>query len=171
MRLHFIVLNLDCEAPGYFNGVFIRFPILALTLYRIDSRYIHHRLKKNVQRGCRKYFTQLSGRVMIRVAVHFLSITRAGFFFKTGHSEKNKKIPRPIPHPIHQLLPLHTRKITKNPLFRQTVHRGHEEVGAETPKTPQNAPFVKRGISEKLRKTPGFHRDWYIGGKHKRSSF
>jgi len=38
---------------------------------------------------------------------------------------------------------------------------GHEKAWSVTPKTPQNAPFVKRGISEKTRKTPGFHRDWY----------
>jgi len=60
---------------------------------------------------------------------------------------------------------------SQNLPFRMTVWGVMNKGRAATPKTPQNAPFVKRGISEKPRKTPGFHLDSYIRENSKRSSF
>ena len=39
----------------------------------------------------------------------------------------------------------------------------YEKMRGETPKTPQNAPFIKRGILKKPCKTPGFYRGFFVG--------
>ena len=95
-------------------------------------------------------------------------------FKKTGHAEKNSRGRSHTPPIIRAPhVPVPTIPLPDNPPNPRSPDSpgGHGKMGFETPKTPYNARFVKRGISEKPRKMPGFHRDDFVGEKPKRSSF
>ncbi len=98
------------------------------------------------------------------------------YLFKKKLGTRNKiPGPGPAPHPssvpvTYLSLPFHSQIIPQTPLSPDS-QGGHGKREVETPKNPYNARFVKRGIFEKPRKMPGSHREDYVGGKTKRSSF
>ena len=132
--------------------------------------------KKYLKNTEKKHYKKFPERFFLKKSWGLVSNSGKIFGEKPGTLKKNKKLPAgPAPHPSipAPLVPVPTvppPDNLKTPLPPDGTG-GHGKSRSETPKTPQNAPFVKRSISEKPRKTPGFHRDDYVDWNLKGSSF